>query len=166
MTDGILMHELVKDPKLSKYSVIVLDEAHVATANVSFLLPFLKHICQERPSDFKLIVSRQVCEYKKSIILVLSATIDVARFSRYFSTPGALIPSETEPAPIIQIAGEGHSVAVHYSLGKVPADGVLDFALHTASSEIIDKGREGHILIFLAGQVGDFDRNLFPDLRQ
>lgn len=64
MTDGTLMHELVKDPKLSKYSYIILDEAHVATVNASFLLPFLKRICKERPSDFKLIVSRQEFKFK------------------------------------------------------------------------------------------------------
>ncbi|KAH7702357.1 helicase [Aphelenchoides avenae] len=66
--------------------------------------------------------------------------------------PGAVVPSETEPAPIIEIAGEGHPVKIYYDPAKVPADGVLDAALHKASSEIIDKCRPGDILIFLAGQ--------------
>lgn len=98
--------------------------------------------------------------------MVLSATIDVSRFSRYFSMPGAVVPSETEPAPIIEIAGEGHPVKIYYDPAKVPADGVLDAALHKASSEIIDKCRPGDILIFLAGQVGNFVSHLLDVLER
>src|SRR3989344_1801382 len=42
MTDGILLQEIQKDTELSKYSVIVVDEAHERSENIDFLLGLLK----------------------------------------------------------------------------------------------------------------------------
>ena len=40
MTDGILLAEMQHDRKLSKYSVIIIDEAHERSLNIDFLLGF------------------------------------------------------------------------------------------------------------------------------
>ena len=48
MTDGILLQELKLDPWLSKYSVIMVDEAHERSLNIDFILGLLKRILQER----------------------------------------------------------------------------------------------------------------------
>ena len=44
MTDGVLARELKEDFLLSKYSVIILDEAHERTSNTDVLIGLLSRI--------------------------------------------------------------------------------------------------------------------------
>lgn len=59
MTDGILVQELLADPLLTKYTFVILDEAHVRSVNLDFLIPMLRRTLQER-DEFSLIISRCV----------------------------------------------------------------------------------------------------------
>jgi len=69
MTDGMLLQEMKLDSWLSRYSVIVVDEAHERSLNIDFILGLLKRVLDNR-KDFKVIVS--------------SATINPGVFSAYF----------------------------------------------------------------------------------
>jgi HrpA-like RNA helicase len=44
MTDGILVQELMQDPLLSEYSVLIIDDCHDRTANTDLVLGLLKKI--------------------------------------------------------------------------------------------------------------------------
>ena len=70
MTDGTLLQEMKTDPLLSKYSVLMVDEAHERSLNIDFILGLLKNILIERP-EFKVIIS--------------SATLNTEAFSRYYA---------------------------------------------------------------------------------
>ena len=69
MTDGILLQEMKLDPWLSKYSVLMIDEAHERSLNIDFVLGLVKRVLKER-KDFHVIVS--------------SATMNTKVFSEYF----------------------------------------------------------------------------------
>ena len=72
ITDGMLFRECLHDPLLSKYSVIMIDEAHERTLHTDLLLAMIKKILLRRP-ELRIIIS--------------SATIDAEAFKRYFTFP-------------------------------------------------------------------------------
>ncbi len=133
MTDGILLQEMKLDPWLSKYSVLMIDEAHERSLNIDFVLGLVKRILKER-SDFRVIVS--------------SATMNTQIFSEYFGN-----------APIVSIDTVTYPVAMIYD--PVPGgvttttdsgcDQLLN-KIYTTVDRVLDNDEDGGILIFLPGE--------------
>eukprot|EP00930_Biecheleria_cincta_P019174 TRINITY_DN14707_c0_g3_i1.p1 TRINITY_DN14707_c0_g3~~TRINITY_DN14707_c0_g3_i1.p1 ORF type:complete len:1410 (+),score=327.38 TRINITY_DN14707_c0_g3_i1:197-4426(+) len=69
VTVGTLLARVMNDPFLQRYSVIVLDEVHERDLMTDFLLILIKEILPKRP-DLRLVL--------------MSATLDVGTFARYF----------------------------------------------------------------------------------
>lgn len=102
MTDGILLAEIQHDPLLTKYSTIIVDEAHERSLNIDFLLGHLKSILPQRPG---------------LKVIITSATIDPERFATHFHQPlpDTAPPNTTpEPAPIIEVSGRTYPVEIRY----------------------------------------------------
>ncbi len=66
----MLLRETMIDDKLSKYSIIILDEAHERSLNSDILLALIKNILNQR----------------KLKLVIMSATLDIGRFSSYLGT--------------------------------------------------------------------------------
>lgn len=129
MTDGILLAEIQRDPKLLHYDTIIIDEAHERSLNIDFLLGYLKNMLPKRP-DLKVIVT--------------SATINTERFSTFFNK-----------APIIEVSGRSYPVDIEYKPVVVdeanPDKDFLNTVIHAVDeAELHDP--LGDILIFLPGE--------------
>ncbi|KAA8819694.1 ATP-dependent RNA helicase HrpA [Bifidobacterium rousetti] len=101
VTDGILLAQIQRDPQLSRYDTIIIDEAHERSLNIDFLLGYLTALLPKR-RDLKLVIT--------------SATIDSEKFQRHFEE------ALHEKVPVIEVSGRTYPVQVLYEpLGTAPA---------------------------------------------
>jgi len=137
MTDGILLQEMKLDPWLSKYSVLMIDEAHERSLNIDFVLGLVKRVLKER-KDFHVIVS--------------SATMNTQVFSEYFdNAPIVSIDTITYPVSIVYDPIPGGATTT----SEAGSDAILTKICNTVD-RVLDNDEDsedaGGILIFLPGE--------------
>ncbi len=122
-----LLAETQRDANLDAYDTIIVDEAHERSLNIDFVLGLLKTLVQKR-RDLKLIIT--------------SATIDTAKFSKAFGN-----------APVIEVSGRMFPVETIY--WDAPFDGhapkdltYLEMAVK-AINYLLRTKRPGDLLVFM-----------------
>lgn len=126
ITDGSLNREILSDPLLSQYSVIMVDDAHDRSLQTDVLLGLLKKIMRKR-KDLRVIVS--------------SATMDCEAYARFFTQPG-------REAKILAIEGKCYPVDVYFL--EQPCEHYVQKAVSLASN-LHRSQTLGDILVFLPG---------------
>ncbi|KAJ4984080.1 ATP-dependent rna helicase [Stagonosporopsis vannaccii] len=81
LTEGMLLQEMLRDPIMSQYSAVVVDEVHERSVNVDLILGFLKNLCagveqsgKKRDQPLK--------------VVIMSATADVEALVGFFDEAG------------------------------------------------------------------------------
>ncbi|XP_046557387.1 LOW QUALITY PROTEIN: ATP-dependent RNA helicase DEAH12, chloroplastic-like [Haliotis rubra] len=125
MTDHCLLNECLKDPTLSAYSCVIVDEAHERSIYTDLLLGMLK-TCLKQRRDLRAIIT--------------SATIDPDVFVRYFGD-----------CPVLRVSGRMFPVEVEYlaeSDGGKSSDNYQKEAVNKAVY-VHTKDPPGDILVFV-----------------
>lgn len=137
MTDGLLIREALVDPLLSRYSVVMVDEAHERSISTDILLGLLKKVLKRRP-ELRIIVS--------------SATLQAENFLDFFTRHAEEAPagdSAQSKGTIISLEGRTHPIDILY-LGS-PAEDYVERAVSTVF-DIHQNEQKGDVLVFLTGR--------------
>jgi ATP-dependent helicase HrpA len=133
MTDGLLLQEFRTDPDLSRYSVIMVDEAHERSLNIDFTLGLLRDLLKRR-DDLRVIVS--------------SATINADVFTHFFNgAPNIVVDAHAYPIDI-----RWHPIAQRFGPDRDADVANVIAGLHRNEPK-------GDILVFLTGE-GEIKRTI------
>ena len=140
MTDGVLLRELATDFLLSRYSVVVVDEAHERGINTDVLVGVLSRVARLREKKWR---DPSDSVTKPLRIVIMSATLRVDDFvsnSTLFASP----------PPVIRIDARQHPVTIHFSRRTV-SDYVNE--AYRKICKIHARLPAGGVLVFMTGQA-------------
>ena len=138
MTDGILIREISQDFSLSKYSVIIIDEAHERSANTDILIGMVSRIVTLRET-----MSKESSNIRPLKLIIMSATLRIADFLK-----NPVLFRNGQP-PLIQAEGRQYPVTVHFNR-RTQGDYVEEVFRKICKGH--KKLPSGGMLVFLTGQ--------------
>lgn len=123
VTDGILVRECLNDKSLSKYNVVIIDEAHERSLYSDILFALVRDAVKSRNGTLKLII--------------MSATLNTAQFTSYFNN-----------CPLLKLSGKLYPVDITYHPSRMEkrVESSVQLAIRIHLHE-----KRGHILSFLTG---------------
>ena len=141
LTDGILLREAQSDLLLSKYSAIIIDEAHERNLNTDVLLGLLSRAV---PLRAELAGTAAYPNLRRLKLIIMSATLRVSDFTENT----ALFPA---PPPVINVRARQFPVSLHFAKRTELRDYVGE--AFKKVTQIHARLPAGGILVFLTGQA-------------
>ena len=145
VTDGLLIREMMQNPLLPQYSIIILDEVHERNVNTDIIIGLLKKIMKKR-DDLR--------------VIICSATVDAEEIKLYFDEGhhknNKAKQNEANEATALStaiVSVEGRYYPIDISYLSEPCDNYLKACVTTAFAiHITQEDTDGDILVFLTGQ--------------
>ncbi|KAI7857141.1 P-loop containing nucleoside triphosphate hydrolase protein [Circinella umbellata] len=138
MTDGVLLRELSQDLLLTKYSCLIIDEAHERNLNTDILIGVVSRVLRLRAE-----LSREDRQKIKPLrVVIMSATLRVTDFTENKTL-------FDKPPPVINVDARQFPVSVHFN--KRTREDYVGESFKKIS-KIHEKLPPGGILVFLTGQ--------------
>lgn len=138
MTDGVLLREVSQDFMLTKYSAIIIDEAHERGVNTDILIGMLSRIV-----DLRSEIAREDPNNRPLKLVIMSATLRISDFTenrRLFRTGSP---------PLMKAEGRQYTVTNHFSR-RTRGDYVEEMYRKICRGH--RKLPRGGMLVFLTGQ--------------
>ncbi|RIA89599.1 P-loop containing nucleoside triphosphate hydrolase protein [Glomus cerebriforme] len=139
MTDGVLLRELANDFLLSKYSAIIIDEAHERSLNTDILIGAVSRVLKLRAE----LSEDDGGKIKPLKIIIMSATLRVSDFTQNKNLFD-MVP------PIINVSARQFPVSIHFNRRTPNIDYVSEAFKKVC--KIHTRLPHGGILVFLTGQ--------------
>lgn len=135
VTEGLLIREMIVDPLLSKYSVIMVDEVHERNLHCDILLGLLRCLMKKR-TDLKLIIC--------------SATLNIGQIKKFY-TYSQDASTRQKNADVLMVHGRRYPIRIYHR--DIPVPDYVEATVNTVI-DIHEMNRlaSGKILAFLTGQ--------------
>uniref|UniRef100_A0A3P9K408 DEAQ box RNA-dependent ATPase 1 n=1 Tax=Oryzias latipes TaxID=8090 RepID=A0A3P9K408_ORYLA len=136
VSDALLLEEMMSDPLLHQYGVVVLDELQERTVPTDVLLGLLCDVCRQRPHNFH--------------VVLLTHPALAPRLAAFLGPSVPHLTLDSEPPPTEDEAqGREKTVEVLYrelSAGKEPVAAACHMVL-----DLHRRGEDGDVLVFVSG---------------
>lgn len=160
LTEGMLLQEMLRDPVMSQYSAVVVDEVHERSVNVDLILGFLKNLVSGVEQSGK----KRDQPLK---VVIMSATADVEALVEFFDDSNAsqkafseavedvAMTNGSDQAAISRVSKcfvEGRQFPVKTIHLPSPTQDWVESALKLVFQIHYKEPLPGDVLVFLTGQ--------------